>query len=740
LTARAAPALAALLLAAGAARADVTVDAGFGFDGAAVSGYATPVGVTLSSTEKAPITVRLELAASSGGPVAVAGLVQETEVFLAPGARKRVSLPVVSRGSGFGDSWVLTVRTDRRTLLRSGVRYADDRVFTIPLAAGAATPSPGTRVDPGTPVLGVLGDPGNRLGWLGVVAEEEMQAKAADRVSSRGLVLRSPGSRCAFVPSVVPISAASACDTWIGYEGFDAILWVDPDPSALPDQARLDALLEWALHGGRLLVALTPGARIPAGSALARALPVESLGHDDLDARVVLSALAGSSEGVRPGRLPVARCGAPRGTVVKGLPDGRPLIVSGSHGLGTVVSLAFDPRLLAGADAAPRGALLRLLLGAAGDAGTGGEEGWAGGSLDRLTSHLRQRFVRTPPLGLLILGLALYVLAIGPVDYLVLKRRNRLRRTVVTFPLIVVGFTVAAYAASFLLFGAAGGQARVAVLDFATSPARDADVVRGLDLLGTYSPVGRTLEVPVEAPRGFVAGPWLSPHGAAYDEGGEIEGRVVHAPDGRPTAFVDVPLRAFRAVQTRFSGEVAASLEAGFTDREDRTRLRVVNRTRRPVRDLCYVGPLEGGVHRTRKLGDLEPGGAIEVDVGKAESFPLTDPFQDAQGLFAGSGVLGDDPFVPRDSTEEAEASARTAVARALLGASVGGLRADGESRTTRLLARHGLDLTRAVREGRPLVMGWCDGDPIGGMLLDGGSVRSTVVVVRRLLPAKEAR
>jgi hypothetical protein len=429
---------------------------------------------------------------------------------------------------------------------------------------------------------------------------------------------------------------------------------------------------------------------------------------------------------------------------VKALEDGRPLLVEGSHGLGTVVAVAFDPRLLRDTAAAPRAALLRLLLGPAGEA-PDADEGFASGSLERLVGHLRNRFVKTPPLGLLILGLALYVLAIGPIDYLVLKKRNRLRRTVVTFPLIVLGFTVAAYAASFLLFGAAGGQARVAVLDFATAPARDADVVRGLDFLGTYSPVGRTLEVAPGAPRSLVASPWLSTSTWNADKTGSATGRVVHAPDGRPTAFVDVPLRSFRAVQTRFSGEVAASLEAERLVRGERRVLRVVNRLKARVRDLRFVAEEGRGLPVARALGDLDPGAALEIDLGRVAGVTpgsgvgLPDPFEDGSGLF-GQGWGGDDAFVPADASEGAADAARSAVGRALLGASLAGLGAVGERRVLRNLSRQGLDLSRAVRGGGALVMGWCDADPLGGIFPGDGSARSTVVAVRRLLPAEEIR
>jgi hypothetical protein len=742
-------AAAAALLATAAARADVAVDAGFGFDGAAVPGFAAPVRVSLSSTEKGPVTVALELAPGQGvSAIGADGLVQATEVYLPPGAKKRLTLPVVSRGLAFGEEWILTVRTDRRTLLRHGALFADGRLLRISLASSAGTMSAPGRMDAAAPVLGILGDPGNRLGWLETVTDGELKRGEAQRDGREGLRLVPAAGAMAAVPCVVPISPESAPDSWIGYEGFDAVLWLDPDPAALGDPARLDALLEWAVHGGRLLVALTPGARIPAGSALALALPVEALGHDDAEARDLLAVLTGSGEGVRPGPVPVARCGPPGGRVEASF-EGRPLVVARSHGMGSVRALAFDPRLLRDAAATPRAALLHLLLGSPAAVREDEVPFYYAASPDRLLGHLRKRFVKSPPLALLILGLVLYVVAIGPLDYFLLKRRGKLRRTVVTFPLIVLGFTVTAYASSFLLFGASGGQARVAVLDFATSPARDADAVRGIDLLGAYSPVGRTLEVTPGALRSLVAAPWISASNSAFEEGGGLKGVVVHAPDGRPTAAVDIPLRSFRAIQTRFSAEVPAGLDADVVGRGGGRRVRIVNRLAVRVRDLCLVDLGPDGDPRASAVGDLDPGATVEVDPATATRVAiggdtrLPDPFESGGGLFSRSfGGWGsdEDAFVPRGETEEALDAARAAVGRAILGASLAGVRGSGEPRQARLLARHGIDLSRAVREGRPVLLGWCHGDPVPGLLPDPGSLRSTVTVVRRVLPAEEAR
>jgi hypothetical protein len=528
----------------------------------------------------------------------------------------------------------------------------------------------------------------------------------------------------------------------------DALLWIDPDPDSLKDAAQLDAILEYVACGGRLVVALTPGSKLGAASPLARAIPAAASGHDDVPADEVLAALTGGSAtaaGKAP--VPVARLSAVTGRVAAKLPDGRPLLVRASYGLGTMTAAAFDPRLLRKAGALGHARLLHALFGEA--VAQRSQEQYPGqlargASMEPLVNHLRKRFLSAPPLGLLVLGLALYVAAIGPVDYFILKRKGKLRRTVVTFPLIVVSFTLLAYGASFLLFGGSSGQARVAWIDLATSPRGDADVVRGLDISGAYSPTGTTLEMAYDQPRSFMGAPWLG-GGTGYGPGdaGSLDGSVEIGPDGRPSASFDLPLRSHRTIQARFSGDVPQSLDASVRTEGASRTLTVRNGLRLVVHDLCIV--------RGRKVcypGELAAGGRLDVplegkgwqNLGGGPLLP--DPFDQGSGMFSESGYGpsgGSGQFVPADESERENAGARERMARAAMGATLSGILSPPASGRTRVLARQGLDLSAQALEGRILVMGWCEGDPLGG-LPAWRDLRSSAVVVRRLLPAEEGK
>jgi hypothetical protein len=756
-TLRAPAAAAALLLLAAAARADVTASSTFGFDGAAVPGTVTPVRIELASSEKSPITVRVEVTAARGmGGVPVDGVVYTSEVYLAPGAKKRLTVPVLPRAMG-GRQWNLTLRTDRRTLLRHGTQFADGRSLTVPVGPGGAGGGATRDLEAAPPVVGVLGDANMATSWLGDASRYEDKTR---NVVNRGYGtarISTAGSPVATVPQMAAVPTTAAPDLWICYEGMDALLWIDPDPDGLKDAAQLDAILEYAACGGRLVVALTPGGKIGAASPLARALPALASGHDDVAAEVILACFgggAGSSAGKAP--VPVARVGEVRGTVLAQLPDGRPLVIRRSHGLGNVVATTFDPRLLRTASEGDHARLLHLLFGHTVSSPPGDEQPSYQGmpGMEPLLNHLRKRFLSAPPLGLLVLGLVLYVAAIGPIDYFLLKRKGKLRRTVVTFPLIVVSFTLVAYGASFLLFGGTSGQARVAWIDLATSPAGDADVVRGLDLAGSYSPTGTTLEVSYDQPRAFMGAPWLA-SGSLYGggEAGSLDGVVVLGADGRPAGAFDLPLRSHRTVQSRFSGDVPQSLDASIRTDKGRRSVAIHNALRLPVHDLCIVRQNASGLRAVHLHGELLAGGKIDVPLppegarqwqtlGPGGSLP--DPFEQSAGLFGQAGYgpfgrSGGSQFVPVDDTDEQNAAARQRMAHAAMGASLGALYARGATWKTRILARQGLDVSGGVAEGRILVMGWCDADPLGGLPTSRNN-RSSVVVVRRLLPAEEGK
>ncbi|MHC4821003.1 MAG: hypothetical protein ACYTDX_04715, partial [Planctomycetota bacterium] len=423
-------------------------------------------------------------------------------------------------------------------------------------------------------------------------------------------------------------------------------------------------------------------------------------------------------------------------------------IIRREWGLGQVTTVTFDVTRLSTLPDADRDRLLVTLFGPLCMGSLEGGNTYTGAPQQPLVAHLRKRFLSAPPLALLVLGLILYVLAIGPVDYFWLKRKKQLRRTVVTFPAIVVGFTLLAYGGSFLLFGGKSGKARVAWVDFATSPSGDADVMRGLDIVGTYSPTGTTVDVSYDTDHAFIEAPWfgLGSYSWTNTSGSAIEAAIRYGQDGRPQASVDVPLRSHRTVSARWSKEVPVALDARVVEKDGKRTLEVHNGLPVRIRDLVYVE----GKHRKALWDVLEPGDKrhelLPWENGKASpeaDFPylpdrIAAPWG-GEGLFAGATNYGrgtSEYFVPQRPDDDANEFVRKRMAWAAMGVTFAGQGAKNAAtqRPARVLARQGLDLSNAAGEGRGILLGWCDRDPTG-VLPSDGNFDSTVVVVRRILP-----
>jgi|GEM_PF-2947542 len=243
-----------------------------------------------------------------------------------------------------------------------------------------------------------------------------------------------------------------------GYELLDVLIWAHPDPEGLTP-TQINALEEWVLGGGRLVIA--PGdtwqptaATFLAGLAPGVVTGVESTG--DLGA---LEAAGAAPFG--PGSsMALTLLERPTGRVLMSA-GGRPLVVRGKVGFGEVTFLAFDPTRNPFARWAGAQKFWDYLLGLGFPAEEGGTSGGTGSSpggrgygyqyrqglAERLTGSMNQ-FTEIRPISFVfVVGfLIVYVILVGPVDYFVLKKLRHLEWTWITFPTIAVAATLVAFA------------------------------------------------------------------------------------------------------------------------------------------------------------------------------------------------------------------------------------------------------------------------------------------------------
>ena len=303
-------------------------------------------------------------------------------------------------------------------------------------------------------------------------------------------------------------------DRWYGYESVHTVIVSTSDPairsSLESDSQRIEALEEWVQMGGRLIFCagnsaqeiLEPGEQ----SALARFVPgglreTRSL-SDGRFFRAYGSSLESYCGSLEPLRAPRivggkrSKCQVPLLADVKGVVesgDGNmPLVVRRAVGFGQIVFFAGDLDRPPVADWPDRPLLLSKLL----DLRHGEAEDGDGGSAlvhfgyadlaGQLRSGLDQfAGVWQVPVSLVIGLIVVYLLAIGPGDYFLLRwMRRRMELTWVTFPALVILFCVGAYV---LACRSKGDQLRVNQVDIV-----DIDVesgqLRGTSWANVFSP------------------------------------------------------------------------------------------------------------------------------------------------------------------------------------------------------------------------------------------------------------
>ncbi len=264
-------------------------------------------------------------------------------------------------------------------------------------------------------------------------------------------------------------SAADWPTEWYGYEAIDVLCLGSTDaevyrPLAANPQ-RIEALRKWVDLGGRLVIfcgANAPELIGPEGP-LASFVPGTYETMTTLRESQPIEGFAVATEPV-PNAANL-RLQVPKLTNVEGRilafsgpnSSDMPLVVRARQGLGEVTFVAFDPDAAPIVDWAGRPNLLRQAL--QWPLATRNDEnnyGYQDDLIDRLRRSLDVAFqgVTPAPFGLVALLVIGYILLIGPGDYFLVKRLlKRMELTWITFPLIVVGVSAAAYWAAHWMKG-----------------------------------------------------------------------------------------------------------------------------------------------------------------------------------------------------------------------------------------------------------------------------------------------
>jgi hypothetical protein len=380
--------------------------------------------------------------------------------------------------------------------------------------------------------------------------------------------------------------------------GVNAIFIHDVNTAALSVDQRA-ALREWVHLGGQLVVGGgINGER--AATGLADILPVETTRTLDQGDLSPLEQFTGSPPTPPAGPLLVVR---PR-PGAEALPPATPLIYRSRVGNGIVAFSAFDLALLRGWAAEP--ALWSQVLQPVPLFIPGFDARM--NQISLMQDALQLPAIRLPSAAALAAFLIVYILVVGPVNYLALRRLRRLEWAWVTIPVTVVVFTAGVFLVG---FGLRGGQTQffqVAVVQGSEGASRGMTTA----YMALFSPIrgSYTLRFPadhlVSETRGFddfTARPLLA---TSDDNGVTVPDLLIDVASVR-TLIAEAPTTTSVQVQStvRFDGD-------------------------EPLGEVRNVGSmaLEQAivVHQGRfqELGDLAPGARAAFDFnGSRGSFPF---------------------------------------------------------------------------------------------------------------------
>jgi len=412
-----------LLLSASAALAQegIQVSGTAGWGGRVVRGEHAPVNLDLDNRGKKDVDIVIAVtwannfaaqsreAPSLGDVDGRNGPVHHIAVSLPAKARKRVSLSLLTPDSSQMSVWAFALDLHGRTLAR---REMVTRIF-----------------DANKRIVGIVG----------LARPDGIEDGSVEMANMQ--------------PDELP-------EEWQGYSPLEALVWIDGRANELRSTAQVDALKQWISSGGKFCVAR--GNTIDLGGT-----PIADLLPTRLGSTKELSSLGG-------GPLPdapaiVLENGPRKGAVVRAEASGIPLVVQAPRDGGRVTFAAFDPSKAPFNDWSGSKTFWKWLLDIdrAPPPPKTTEEQAPRAIGSRLLAHQAARFpdVAAPEIGGLFLLIILYLVVVGPLDYLILRWLKRLEFTWFTFPAYVLIFTLFILLVGGAFIQRAAHQREIAVVD-----------------------------------------------------------------------------------------------------------------------------------------------------------------------------------------------------------------------------------------------------------------------------------
>jgi hypothetical protein len=415
-----------------------------------------------------------------------------------------------------------------------------------------------------------------------------------------------PGNRS---KEVIDLSLSELPERLEGLRSFDCLILNDVDTSALKPEQQA-AIEAWVSQGGRLVIGGGAGARRTTAGLPDSLLPLVPGSEVEMDVLPGLADFTGGDAVRVPGPFVVATGEVSEGRTLVAQ-DGVPLVRARTIGSGWVYFVALD------------------LAASPFDAWTGTTPFWEklmspGAAYPAwLPSDMSARQMKSgqmsyalsnlPSLDLpsirgLGVLLLLYVVLVGPVNYLVLRWKKRLHWAWGTIPLITVAFSAGAFGLGYALRGTDLILNKIAVV--ALQPDGTANVT---SYLGLFSPARQSYEI--EVPGNGLLSPLASDYNPWGPGGTNALGEMIFV-QGEPSHVRGLAVNQW-SMQTFMTESTWAGFGQLVSDlqfEDDVLVGRVRNETAHTLMDVVLVL----GNYFIR-LGDLPPGGEAPVTMSLAD-------------------------------------------------------------------------------------------------------------------------
>lgn len=466
--------------------------------------------------------------------------------------------------------------------------------------------------------------------------------KAAVNATDSPLFLTSIGVRDGF-PS-----------RWYGFDAADVVVLDTNDKDVMVRiNNQSQALREWVRQGGHLVIAVGQNWQSVKDSPLEPLLPGVPSGRIELSDPGLIDQFAGTgNKPILPPdsktRLLVTKFEGweARGGIPLAASSTTPLVLRGPYGFGRVTMLGLDVDQKPFASWEDKKLYWDKVLDLRGrgnnvvDANPNSNQFYRSASNDlstKLNASL-QRFpgVRLVPFGWVAFLVFLYILLIGPGDYLFLRKVvKRMEMTWITFPAIVITVSALAYAAAYYLKGT---ELKINKID-AVDVDQTTGLIRGTTWLTLFSPQNRDYDVgidplpPENEPVAELLAPESSPKtanaetittwfGAADNpfgggNGMSMDGRgYSYAPMSEPEELtaVRIPIWSTKSFTGRWSSSTTVPLLESdlIPDGPDRIRGTVTNVSKRSFKGaVLFFG------RYVYLLNDIAPGATAVLGEGQ---------------------------------------------------------------------------------------------------------------------------